>query len=255
MNLKYVLFPPGAQSPGPKFTLVYDGPDGRIYRNSRVFPRAFLVASFRNCVDDAAALALIRGGQINLREEVLIAGCTRDFASAPSIDATAEVQRYEPERVVLHADIRSPAFLVLSDTYDAGWRVSVDGREAPLLRADYAFRAVAPAPGFSQSGVLVSACDGLGWLAPRSCRAARSVGTSPICELLSRVHPIYHLKLLQPLFRISEQDRVDTCELCSSDAARREIKDESSGRAADGELAPGLAPHMDQVPMQSRLRG
>ncbi len=147
VNLKYVLLPPGAPSPGPKFTLIYDRLDGRIYRNSRVFPRAFLVARSRTCVDDAAALALVRGGQINLREEVLISECTHELGSGSSPDATPEIERYEPEHVVVHADTRKPAFLVLTGTYDAGWRVSVDGREAPLLRADYAFRAVALGPG------------------------------------------------------------------------------------------------------------
>jgi uncharacterized membrane protein YfhO len=92
-------------------------------------------------------LASIRAGRIDLKKEVLISGCTQDFVSGPSVNATPEVQSYEPERVVVHADIQSPAFLVLTDTYDAGWRVSVDGREAPLLRADYAFRAVALGPG------------------------------------------------------------------------------------------------------------
>jgi uncharacterized membrane protein YfhO len=47
----------------------------------------------------------------------------------------------------VHADVQSAAFLVLTDSYDNGWRVWVDGHYAPLLRADYAFRAVALSPG------------------------------------------------------------------------------------------------------------
>jgi uncharacterized membrane protein YfhO len=33
--------------------------------------------------------------------------------------------------------------VVLVDTWDPGWKVTVDGREAPLLRANVAFRGVA----------------------------------------------------------------------------------------------------------------
>ncbi len=142
VNLKYVLLPPGAPGPGPKFQLVYDGFDARIYRNNKVFPRAFLVSRARSCLNDAVALALIRWERVNLRNEVFIAGCPQ-LASGSPLDSVPEVQRYEAEQVVVHADVQSPAFLVLTDTYDAGWRVWVDGRKTPLLRADYAFRAVA----------------------------------------------------------------------------------------------------------------
>jgi uncharacterized membrane protein YfhO len=31
---------------------------------------------------------------------------------------------------------------VVADTYDPGWKATVDGRDAPLLRANLAFRAV-----------------------------------------------------------------------------------------------------------------
>jgi hypothetical protein len=142
VNLKYILLPPGAPSPGPKFRLEYDGPDSRIYRNAKVFPRAFLVSRARTCLNDDAALALVRGGKIDLENEVVIGGC-RQLMSADSPQVIPEVQRYEPERVVVHANVHNAAFLVLTDTYDPGWQVWVDGREADLLVADYAFRAVA----------------------------------------------------------------------------------------------------------------
>jgi uncharacterized membrane protein YfhO len=48
----------------------------------------------------------------------------------------------------MRANVQSSAYLVLTDTYDSEWRVWVDGREVPLLRADYAFRAIALGPGF-----------------------------------------------------------------------------------------------------------
>jgi hypothetical protein len=146
VNLKYVLLPPGAPSPGPKFRLVYNGPDGRIYQNSNVFPRAFVVSSARACLDDTSALALMRLGKVDLRREVIIAGCPRLLAGS-SFSSNARVEHYGPQRITVRADVQSPAYLVLTDTYDSDWRVWVDGHEGSLLRADFAFRAVALGPG------------------------------------------------------------------------------------------------------------
>lgn len=146
VNIKYVLQPPGAPSPGPTFQLVYDNYDGRIYRNGNVFPRAFLVYRARACLDDASALALIRSGKIDLRREVVVAGCPY-VTSSGSLSGTLEVEHYGPQQITMRAYVRSPAYLVLTDTYDSEWRVWVDGREASLLRADYAFRAIVLGPG------------------------------------------------------------------------------------------------------------
>jgi hypothetical protein len=153
VNLKYVLLPPGVPSLGLKFQLVYDGPDGRIYQNRNVFARAFLVRRARVCLDDTSALALIRSGKIDLRREVIIAGCPEAISgrglsvSGESFSGTVKVEHYGAQRITLHGDVPSPAFLVLTDSYDSEWRVWVDGHEVPLLRADYAFRAVALGPG------------------------------------------------------------------------------------------------------------
>jgi len=49
--------------------------------------------------------------------------------------------------VTIEADSPTAGILVLSDAWYPGWRVTVDGNPAPLLRADYALRGVALPPG------------------------------------------------------------------------------------------------------------
>lgn len=48
---------------------------------------------------------------------------------------------------VYHVASEAPALLLVSESYDGGWRCDVDGRPARILRANHALRAVALAPG------------------------------------------------------------------------------------------------------------
>jgi hypothetical protein len=60
---------------------------------------------------------------------------------------TASLIFYEPNRLKLKAEVRRPSFLVLSEIYHPGWKAIVDGKPAPLLKADYVLRAVPLMPG------------------------------------------------------------------------------------------------------------
>jgi hypothetical protein len=56
--------------------------------------------------------------------------------------STARVVRYQPHQVEIEADLVAPGLLILSDAYYPGWKVTVDGQPAQLLRANYALRGV-----------------------------------------------------------------------------------------------------------------
>ena len=46
------------------------------------------------------------------------------------------------DRVRLDVELSAPGYAVLVDAFDPGWRATVDGAEAPVLRANVGFRAV-----------------------------------------------------------------------------------------------------------------
>ncbi|MFQ5791487.1 MAG: YfhO family protein [Acidobacteriota bacterium] len=59
----------------------------------------------------------------------------------------ARIVRYEPETVELEVDTLRAGYVILADTFRPGWQAEVDGKAAPVLRAQHALRAVAVAEG------------------------------------------------------------------------------------------------------------
>jgi Bacterial membrane protein YfhO len=78
-----------------------------------------------------------------LEEGEPLASGTALPVAAPSVRLIARA----PGRVALEARLSGPGVLVLFESYEAGWRATVDGASVPVLRADGAFRAVRLASG------------------------------------------------------------------------------------------------------------
>ncbi|HVQ29179.1 MAG TPA: YfhO family protein, partial [Vicinamibacteria bacterium] len=108
-------------------------------------PRAYAVGRARVAAD-AEALRLLATGGIDPSREIVLATDAGPAAETPPSDpeeGRVEIVGFRSDRVLLSARMPAPGFVVLVDTWDPGWRVTVDDREATLLRANLAFRAVA----------------------------------------------------------------------------------------------------------------
>jgi hypothetical protein len=68
-------------------------------------------------------------------------------AGPASGESVRIVDASDPDRLVLEAELRTPGFVVVADTYYPGWTASVDGRPAAIHPADLLFRAVFVEPG------------------------------------------------------------------------------------------------------------
>jgi hypothetical protein len=124
-------------------TLVYRSEDVAVYQNHDALPRVFLVRGARAAPDDEEALRILRGPDFDPRAEVLLAS-EQIVAGQPATtgEDRAELLTYDTGRVVVSVEAAADGYLVLADAWYPGWRVSVDGQESSLLRADVIFRAV-----------------------------------------------------------------------------------------------------------------
>ena len=65
----------------------------------------------------------------------------------PSAAETVEVVSNGPQRVVLRADLRRPGLVILADTYYPGWRLTIDGEPAEIIRTNRMMRGAAVGSG------------------------------------------------------------------------------------------------------------
>ncbi|MFC1452751.1 hypothetical protein ACFLSJ_05335 [Verrucomicrobiota bacterium] len=118
-----------------------------IYENTGAFPRVMVPRMVRDGMRSEAVLSRLASPDFDPREEVLIedevpeASSVTEAGAAGEAGGDARIVNYEPNRVVVEANLVGPAALVLHDVYHPAWTAKVDGRDIRIWRANYAFRA------------------------------------------------------------------------------------------------------------------
>lgn len=193
LNVRYLVepvapLPGGGQGAGPPWRRVFEDraataydyvltgvtklPPFAVYENPDVLPRAFVVPRAAP-LPEAGALAALKA--TDFRETALLEGAGAAAAPGGAFRA-AKIRRYEPNRVEIEVADGAAGTLVLADLWYPGWTCTVDGRAAPVYRADYVFRAVALAAG-PHEVVFV--------FAPRSVRVGAVVSGAAAIALLA----------------------------------------------------------------------
>jgi len=139
LNVRYIL----SARPIPGLEPVVQRGGYLIYENGRFLPRAYVVSRARRASDDEAALAMVASPDFDPAEEVIVSagGALPTQGHSPPRYAIQRLQ-YLFNEVRIEIVVERPGYLVLSQTWYPGWQVYVDGKLAPLLRANYALMAV-----------------------------------------------------------------------------------------------------------------
>jgi hypothetical protein len=159
-----------------------------VLRVPATLPRAYVVGGERVESSEGAALGVLLDPSFDPRGEVLLPrGLGRVEGGAPGPGGAARVVSRSLNALDVEADLAGSGVLVVLEAFDAGWRATVDGRRAAVLRANGLFRAVRLSPGrhhvrltyepvaakaglgLSAAGLLAAATLA-GWLAGRGRR-------------------------------------------------------------------------------------
>ncbi len=143
-----------------------------VQRNLRVFPRSWVVHDVRGTVPHAR---LTRETRRSVMREILyaadpiwkdatqlsydphsVAWVSRDdlrelspvlSGEKPISSETVKVTYPNPQQAVLEATLDSPGLVILADVYYPGWELLIDGKPAPIYRANVMMRGAAVSSG------------------------------------------------------------------------------------------------------------
>lgn len=143
LNTRYVVtrdpFPDGPAS------VVTNGL--HVYKNEFALPWFYLAPEYRIETDEDRILEMLSKPGFRPDDAVILEAEPEGF-SADSTDTRAQdfIERvvYDERagRIELNVNAGGPRLLVISENYHPFWRARVDGAERPLLRANYAWKAV-----------------------------------------------------------------------------------------------------------------
>jgi len=123
-------------------------PGARLYRVTDSLPRVFL-AAHAEILSDPIVLSRLYEPAVVAGESVWLAPDenARELLAPSRRAGTCQIDSFNNRRLEAHCAGGQPALAVFNEQYDRGWSATVDGRPAPVLRANLNMRALMLAPG------------------------------------------------------------------------------------------------------------
>jgi Bacterial membrane protein YfhO len=122
--------------------LVQQAGAASVHRNPTAQPRARLMARPFYATDEAGASKALDDLGPAIHDRLIVEDPERPLPEGAIAEGSAKIVVDLPERVEIEVEARTPAYLVLADTFDPGWSAKLDEHPAPIRPAFAAFRAI-----------------------------------------------------------------------------------------------------------------
>jgi len=119
---------------------VLEGDGIWVEENKTALPRVFVPRQAVAVAEASQTLELMGDQEFDPREVAFIEAS--EVSSKAPCQGAATIVSELPTELEIEAELDQPGVLVVADLWYPGWRVEVDGQEAPLLRANYTLRGV-----------------------------------------------------------------------------------------------------------------
>jgi hypothetical protein len=133
-----------------RLELTYHGADGNVYRVANPLPRAYLIARCERAETALTALQRFASTDFDPSRAVLIEAAylpERDACDPPAkavqpdvAPGAAQITKRGLNTLTVRVNATQAAWLVINESWDAGWKATVDGQPATVLPGNYSFR-------------------------------------------------------------------------------------------------------------------
>lgn len=157
LGARYIVAAPGTQLPeDPEgrrtLTRAYDGTDATIFENELAVPRAMVASRVVLTGEEGETRGALLTEGFDPRRTAVVEQGEPGVASVAGGDAgpvsgSARIVKEEGSRVTMRATLDRRGLVVLNDHLTEGWSVSVDGRDAEIVRVNDVMRGVVVAAG------------------------------------------------------------------------------------------------------------
>jgi hypothetical protein len=137
LNAKYVITDNVDSTFG---NLVFNGTK-KVLFNKSYLPRAFFVNRYE-VAQPIQILNKMKNAEFNPIDVLFLEDTLKVKIDPPTQDAFVKILEYQIQKVKLKAKATGNNLLFMSDTWYPKWKCFIDGKEVPILKANYVFRAV-----------------------------------------------------------------------------------------------------------------
>ncbi len=127
--------------PTDDFTIAYKDSEYVVFKNTKALPRAFVAQSYVVTANKKDTVTKLFTKGID-QSKTLVLEQDPHISQSANLSAHAVITSYSYNNVTIAVQSNEKALLFLSDTYFPGWHAYIDGKETPILRADYTFRSI-----------------------------------------------------------------------------------------------------------------
>ena len=141
LNIRYIVSPQPLNVPW--LRSVYQG-SAIVFENATALPRVTVIGAYRVAPSARAVMDSINTDHFDVGRMTWLDTDPHLTLGGSAVDsARAAIAEYRLNRVAIDVDTPAPAIVRLADLWYPDWVVTVDGKRAPVIKADYLLRAVA----------------------------------------------------------------------------------------------------------------
>ncbi|MFC1646642.1 YfhO family protein, partial [Patescibacteria group bacterium] len=137
LNVKYLLTLDEVGEDG--FDLVMEEGRSKVYKNENYLPRVFMVSEVINIFDNQQTIDRLYQSGFDLKTQAIVDGHVaigkKEFDPSEKI----VILSYKGDKIEFQTSIITDRFVVITNSYDLGWKAYVNGKEVKVYRTDYAF--------------------------------------------------------------------------------------------------------------------